>query len=58
MIEFLVVIFLLAGSYTVGLVEGGKTERTEIGEACLKKGSFEVKGHTFKCERTKIKEGL
>lgn len=58
MFEFLVVIFLLAGSYTVGLVEGNKTGRAEIGEACLKKGSFEIKGHTFKCERTKIKEGL
>lgn len=58
MIEFLVVIFLLAGSYTVGLVEGEKAGQAKIGEACLKKGSFEVKGHTFKCERTKIREGL
>ena len=58
MVEFLIVIFLICSSFIAGQVEGKADGRIEIGEACLKKGSFEVKGHTFKCERTKIKEGL
>ena len=58
MTDLLIVIFLLAMAFVSGAYDGKHSARIEIGEACINKGSFEVKGHTFKCERTKIKEGL
>lgn len=58
MFNFIFVIVLLNVSLILGSLDGKASAQTEIGESCLKKGSFEVKGHTFKCERTKIKEGL
>ena len=58
MIELLFVVALIAASFTGGSLDGNQQGKREIAEACLKKGSFEFNGHTFKCERTKIREGL
>lgn len=58
MFNLLAGIFFIALVFISGTYDGKHSARIEIGEACLNKGSFEVKGHTFKCERTKVKEGL
>ena len=49
---------LLTIAFIVGGISGQAVKEIAIGNACLDKHEVIIKGHTFKCERTKFKEGL
>lgn len=49
---------LLGVAFIIGGLAGEAYQKDQIGNACLTKKEIEIRGHIFKCERTKIKEGL
>lgn len=52
------VTLLLLSAFLTGGLAGEMYQENRIGNACLTKKEIEIRGHTFKCERTKVKEGL
>ena len=54
MSELIVIIIILIG----GVAIGGIIAERSIGNQCLKNQQFIVEGHTFSCERIKVKETL
>lgn len=52
------IVLLLGVAFITGTAVGEAYQEDRIGNACLTKKEIEIRGHIFKCERTKIKEGL
>lgn len=55
---FVVIIALTTAALIFGMASGRSDTEIDIGNRCLKTGQFVVDGHTFSCERVKVKETL